>query len=122
MSSFVERPPHAASFKHCGRMLVREEKVVIIIDAVCQCSLSVKEIHLILAGFGPLPILDGDIQGEARLSLSGRGFDMQVGSALYVTPVAHLRRLLEGAQKKAPISKRPEEIGEYATSGWGRRR
>lgn len=103
MNRFLETIRNESGYVLCGRMLRDKEDLVIFVDDVGRFSVPVRIVVNTILGLG-----DGDVSGQipgiCRLSESGKGFYLEIDGTRYVTPVARVRAVIEGKNRKGPIS------------------
>jgi hypothetical protein len=100
MSQFVESEKKSSGFELCGRMIRDGESLVVFIDGVGRFEIPGGVLTAILAGLGA-----GELSwGRVRLSDSGRGLYFDIGGLSYASPVARVRAVMEGKNRKGPIS------------------
>ncbi|HWQ63663.1 MAG TPA: hypothetical protein VN429_04535 [Methanospirillum sp.] len=101
MSQFVESEKKSSGFELCGRMIRDNESLVVFIDGVGRFEIPGRVLTGVLAGFG-----DEELSwGRVRLSESGRGLYLDIGTFSYVSPVARIRAVMEGRNRKGPVSR-----------------
>lgn len=104
MSGFVEILRKGSGFELCGRMLRSGEELVFFIDDVGRFTIPVRVVLVTILGLGDGEVT-GPISGVYRLSHSGRGLYLDIGDLSYVTPVARVRAVIDGKNRKGPVSK-----------------
>ncbi|MDD1728213.1 MAG: hypothetical protein LUQ50_03975 [Methanospirillum sp.] len=101
MSEFIEREKTCSGFELCGRMIREGDSLVVFIDEVGRFEIPGNVLTVTLAGLG-----NGKFSwGRVQLSDSGRGLYLDIGGVSYATPVARVRAVMEGKNRKGPISK-----------------
>ncbi len=101
MSEFIEREKPRPGFELCGRMIREGDSLVVFIDEVGRFEIPGNVLTATLAGLG-----DGEFSwGRIRLSDSGRGLYLDIGGVSYATPVARVRAVMEGKNRKGPVSR-----------------
>ncbi|HWQ64236.1 MAG TPA: hypothetical protein VN429_07450 [Methanospirillum sp.] len=104
MGAFVETVKPRQGFEHCGRIIRDEDLLMVYIDAVGKFSISGVILTTVLQGLGE-GLISGPIQGVVRLSESGKGLYMDIGGISYAIPVARVRAVMKGEQRKGPVSR-----------------
>ena len=100
MSQFIENVKKDSGFELCGRMIREGDSLVMFIDEIGKFVIPGGVLMATLAGLG-----EGEISGgRIRLSASGRGLYLDAGGVSYVTPVARVRAVMEGRNRKGPVS------------------
>jgi len=101
MSQFIETEKESSGFELCGRMIRDADSLVVFIDEVGRFEIPGNVLTATLAGLG-----DGEFSwGIIRLSDSGRGLYLEIGGMSYATPVARVRAVMEGRNRKGPVSR-----------------
>ena len=101
MSSFVETIHSGSGFEHCGRILRSGEDLEVFIDEVGRFPVPIRVVQVSLLGLG-----EGEFPGGIiRLSASGRGLYFDINGISYVTPVSRVRAVLDGRNRKGPVSR-----------------
>ena len=101
MSEFIEREKARPGFELCGRMIREGDSLVVFIDEVGRFEITGNVLTATLAGLG-----GGEFSwGVVRLSDSGRGLYLDIGGVSYATPVARVRAVMEGRNRKGPVSR-----------------
>ncbi len=101
MSHFTVTEKKSSGFELCGRMIREGDLLVVFIDDFGRFEIPGNVLTATLAGLG-----DGEFsRGRIRLSDSGRGLYLDIGGLWYATPVARVRAVMEGKNRKGPISK-----------------
>lgn len=100
MGKFIETMKNNPGFVLCGRMIREGDDLVMYIDDVGRFAIPGGVLTATLAGLG-----EGEIPGgRIRLSDSGRGLYLERNGACYVTPVARVRAVMDGRNRKGPVS------------------
>ena len=108
---------HNHSFEHCGRMMIRDNMLRIILDKVGIYEIEQYRARVVLASLGHTNISacwsedpvqlpetkNGRSCGVARLSESRKGFYMTIEGLTYVTPADRVRKVLCGNHAKAAV-------------------
>lgn len=105
MNGFVERIRPSDAFELCGRMIRDDLLLVVFIDGVGRFTIPARVVMTIIMGLGNGEV-SGPVPGVARLSESGRGLYLDIGNESYVTPVSRVRAVMEGKQRKGPVSRK----------------
>lgn len=101
MSQFVESRKKSLGFELCGRMIRENDSLVVFIDGAGRFEIPGGVLFGVLAGLG-----DEELSwGMVRLSESGRGLYLDIGIGSYVSPVARVRAVMEGKNRKGPVSR-----------------
>ena len=85
-------------------MIREDDELVVFIDEVGRFSIPVGSVTATILGLGESRVT-GPVPGIARLSLSGKGFYLDIGGVSYVTPVSRVRAVMAGMHRKGPVSK-----------------
>lgn len=104
VSAFVEKVRRSDAFELCGRMIRQEDELLVFIDGIGRFSIASGVVMATLLGLGNCEV-SGPVSGIGRLSESGRGLYLDIGDESYVTPVVRVRAVMEGRQRKGPVSR-----------------
>ncbi len=104
MSIFVESVKVDSGFEHCGRIIRDGEFLLVFIDDIGRFSIRGVVLTSVLLGLGDGPI-SGPKDGIVRLSDSGKGLYMDIDGISYASPVARVRAVMRGEQRKGPVSR-----------------
>ena len=104
MGAFVEKIQADSGFEHCGRMIRDGDSLQVYIDGVGGFSIPGMVLRSVLLGLGEGSI-SSPIEGVIRLSDSGKGLYMDIGGNSYASPVARVRAVMAGDQRKGPVSR-----------------
>ena len=101
MNQFIVNEKNRSGFELCGRMIRDADSLVVFIDEVGRFEIPGNVLTATLAGLG-----DGEFSwGRIRLSDSGRGLYLDIRGLSYATPVTRVRAVMEGRNRKGPVSK-----------------
>lgn len=101
MSQFVESEKKSSGFELCGRMIRENDSLVVFIDDLGKFEIQGRVLMGVLAGLGEEELS----WGRVRLSESGRGLYLDIGRGRYASPVARVRAVMEGKNRKGPVSR-----------------
>lgn len=104
MSGFVEKIRSSDAYELCGRIIRDGDTLLVYIDGVGRFTIPAGVVMATILGLGDGRV-SGPVPGIARLSESGRGFYLDIGGTSYVTPVSRVRAVMEGKQRKGPVSR-----------------
>lgn len=104
MSAFVEIVKPRAGFELCGRIRMDNGYLVVFIDSIGMFSIPEGVVKSVLLGLGDEKI-SGPVPGVVRRSESGKGLYYDIGDVSYATPVARVRAVMAGDQRKGPVSR-----------------
>ncbi len=104
MSEFIEKGTQPSGYELCGRIIREGDSLVVFIDGLGRFPIPSGVVTATLLGLGEGAV-SGPIPGVVRISESGRGFYLETSGERYVTPVSRVRAVMEGRNRKGPISK-----------------
>ncbi len=104
MTAFVETVKPRAGLEVCGRMIRDGDSLVVHIDDIRMFSIPGGVLKAVLLGLGNGNI-SGPVPGVVRLSESGKGLYLDIGGISYAIPVARVRAVMAGVQRKGPVSR-----------------
>ncbi|HWQ64816.1 MAG TPA: hypothetical protein VN429_10405 [Methanospirillum sp.] len=100
MSQFIVNEKGESGFELCGRIIKENENLVVFVDEVGRFEIPGRVLGCILAGLG-----DEELSwGRVRLSTSGRGLYLEINEMSYAVPVSRVRAVMEGRNRKGPVS------------------
>lgn len=103
-SPFIVREIPWNPYEYCGRMIVRDGQLVIFIDGTGRFEVPVSEVHLVLAGLGPVRVKSfHGPAGKMSLSETGKGIWIKIQGKEYVTPAEQVRKVISGEHRKAAV-------------------
>ena len=105
-SPFIVREIPWNPYEYCGRMIVRDGQLVIFIDGTGRFEVPVSEVHLVLAGLGPVRVKSfHGPAGKMSLSETKKGVWIKIQGNEYVTPTERVRKVISGEHRKAAVFK-----------------
>ncbi|HWQ67810.1 MAG TPA: hypothetical protein VN372_13205, partial [Methanospirillum sp.] len=104
LSPFIVREIPWNPYEYCRRMIVKDGLLVIFIDGTGRFEVPVSEVHLVLAGLGPVRVKSlHDPAGKMSLSETGKGVWIKIQGSEYVTPAERVRKVISGEHWKAAV-------------------
>ncbi|PWR74339.1 hypothetical protein [Methanospirillum lacunae] len=100
MGQFIVEEKVEPGFVLCGRIIKENENLVVFVDEVGRFEIPGRVLVYVLAGLG-----DEELSwGRVRLSVSGRGVYLDIKGVRYAIPVTRVRAVMEGKNRKGPVS------------------
>jgi hypothetical protein len=108
MGQFIEKSKAKRTFELCGRMILREENLLVYINELGCFSLCHADLTILLTGLDSVIVLDetGRISVECTRSESGKGFEIISDERVFSIPVALVKRVVSKTQRKGPVFER----------------
>jgi hypothetical protein len=108
MGQFIEKSRTKRTFELCGRMILREQNLLVYINELGCFSLCHADLTILLTGLDSVTVLDenGRISAECTRSESGKGLEIISGEKIFSIPVALVKRVVSKAQRKGPVFER----------------